>query len=163
MYIIEQFIIEKKNASLIRKAIKNKYNEANLNIRAIYKFMKTIRQCIAEYLNNIYEEEDISTQYNNNYFAVDESLFTTIDNSPQWVVGIISTTDRTKFRCNITTTRNANYLRNFIACYIQRGNTIISDGWNGYMWLNNEILGIIIFHLYMVKVIGVTETLPPLI
>lgn len=118
MYIIEQFIIEKINASLIRKAIKNKYNETNLNIRAIYKFMKTIRQCIAEYLNNIYEEEDISTQNNNNYFAVDESLFTTIDNSPQWVVGIISTTDRTKFRCNITTTRNANYLRNFITRYI---------------------------------------------
>ena len=46
MYIIEQFIIEKKNASLIRKAIKNKYNEANLNIIAIYKFMKTIRQLL---------------------------------------------------------------------------------------------------------------------
>lgn len=68
-------------------------------------------------------------------------MFTTIDNSPQWVVGIISTTDRTKFRCNITTTRNANYLRNFITRYIQRGNTIISDGWNGYMWLNNANTG----------------------
>jgi hypothetical protein len=32
IYIIEQFIIEKKNASLIRKAIKNKYNEAKLYI-----------------------------------------------------------------------------------------------------------------------------------
>ena len=81
--------------------------------------MKSIRQCIAEYLKNIQEENDISTQYNNNYFAVDESLFATIDNLPQWVVGIITITDRTKFRCNITTTRTANYLREFITHYIK--------------------------------------------
>jgi len=49
-------IIQKKNATQIRKYIKNKYNGVNLNIRSIFKFMLYIRKSIACFKKNIYDK-----------------------------------------------------------------------------------------------------------
>jgi len=68
----------KKNATQIRKYIKNKYNGVNLNIRSIYKFMLYIRKSIACYIKNIYMTKEFSTINGNNNYTINESLFTHI-------------------------------------------------------------------------------------
>ena len=103
--------------------------------------MKKIRQSIAEYLKYIYDNETISTQDAELTYAVDESLIANINNSSKWLVGVINTTNRNYFRCNLTSVRNTDYLRRFITTYIEPGNTIISDGWQGYNWLNDANSG----------------------
>ena len=128
-------ILQKKNATQIRKIIKNKYNGVNLNIRSIFKFMRYIRKSIACYIKNIYNTIDISTLNGNNNYAIDESLFTHINNENLWVIGIVDTGNN--FRCNISKIRNNIYLKKFIEKYIKKGNNIISDGWPGYSFLNN--------------------------
>lgn len=125
-------IFKKKNATKIRKRLKAKYNNANINIRIIFKFMNIIRKIIVEYLYNMYNNEEISIHNRIGNFAIDESNFYIYDNLSYWVEGLISTTDRSKFRCNISTNRNSDYLRSFIPKYIRRGNVIISDRWAGY-------------------------------
>lgn len=47
MNIMKSMILQKKNATQIRKFIKHKYNGVNLNIRSIFKFMQYIRKSIA--------------------------------------------------------------------------------------------------------------------
>ena len=131
MNIVKCMIIKKKNATQIRKYIKNKYNGVNLNIRSIYKFMLLIRKSIACYIKNIYITKEISTLNGNDNYAIDESLFTHINNENIWVIGIVDTSNNFNFRCNISNIRNHVYLKKFIEKYIKRGNNIISDGWSG--------------------------------
>ena len=50
--------------------------DINFNIRVIYKIMLYMRKCISEYLYNIYNTENISTNDGLNIYAVDEVLFT---------------------------------------------------------------------------------------
>ena len=96
------------------KFLKEKYNNQKLNIRIIFKIMLYIRKCIAEYLNYIYATKEISQLNGNAPYAIDESLFTHINNISIWVVGIVSTTDKENLRLHITKIRNSNYLRTFI-------------------------------------------------
>lgn len=49
MNIIYLMIINKKNATQIRRELKNKHNKANIKLRAIMKFMTEIRK----YISNI--------------------------------------------------------------------------------------------------------------
>lgn len=133
----------KKNATQIRKYIKNKYNGVNLNIRSIYKFMLYIRKSIACYIKNIYMTKEISTINGNNNYAINESLFTHINNENIWVIGVVDTSNNFNFRCNISKIRNNVYLKKFIAKYIKRGNNIITEGWSGYSFLNYNNSGYI--------------------
>ena len=141
--IIKQMILENKNATLIRKYLKEKYNNTKINIRIIFKIMLYIRKCIAQYLNYIYLTKEISQINGNVPYAIDESLFTHKNNIPIWVVGIVSTTNKENLRLHTTKIRNLNYLRTFIHKYIEPGNRIISDGWQGYQFLNNNNSGYI--------------------
>ena len=67
-------------------------------------------------------------------FVIDESKFTSIDNIPILVVGIINTLNKTNIRLNTTRTRNTLFIKNFFYKYNKKGNTIISDGWNVYIF-----------------------------
>lgn len=120
-------IVYKKIATQIRKILKEKYNGHNFNIRVIYKIMLYMRKCISEYLYNIYNTENISTNEGHNIYAVDESLFSQKNNMQLWVVGIVYTTNKSLFRCNYTKKRNSQYLRIFITKDVMAGNTISTD------------------------------------
>lgn len=104
----------KKNGNLIRKTIKTKYNIVNLDMKSINKFMKYIRYCMAQYLNILYDNIDISTNGSHLNYVLDETLLSTINHSQKWVVGVICTSNRSLFRCNIINIRDTNYLRNLL-------------------------------------------------
>lgn len=89
----------------------------------------------------IWYNETIFTQDAQLTYAFDESLIANINNYSKWLVGVINTTNRNCFRCNLTSVRNADYLRTFVTTYIEQGNTIISEGWQGYNWLNDANSG----------------------
>ena len=110
-------------------------------MKTIFKFMKFIRKSIACYLKNVYNTKEISNFNGNKNYAIDESLFTHVNNEQIWVIGIINTSDKTQFRCNYSKIRNTDYLKAFIEKYIKAGNCIISDGWSGYNFLNDENSG----------------------
>ena len=76
--------------------------------------MNIIRRISAEYLYNIYNNEEIYIHNGIENFIIDESHFCTYDNLSYWVVCEISTTDRSKFRYNITIKGNSDYLGSFI-------------------------------------------------
>ena len=86
--------------------------------------MLYMRKCISEYLYNIYNTENISTNDGLNIYAVDEVLFTHKNNVQLWVVGIVCTTNKSLFRCNYTKIRNSQYLRRFLTKYVLAGNII---------------------------------------
>lgn len=71
--------------------------------------------------------------------SIDESLFTHIKSGESvWVLGVINNQDKNAFRLEATTKRNSETLKLFIKKYIGKGNTIISDGWTGYVFLDSD-------------------------
>ena len=134
MNILKGFI-KGNNATQIIKTLKDKYNNANIGRRIVSKFLLFLRKCIAEYYKSLYDNENISMENQRTPFAIDESLFTSINNIPIWVVAIINTRNHNDIRCNITRTRNTPFMRNFIHKYIKPGIIIISDGWSSYNFL----------------------------
>ena len=52
--------------------LKEKFNGHIFNISVIYKIMLYMRKRISEYLYNIYNTENISTNDGHNIYAVDE-------------------------------------------------------------------------------------------
>ena len=70
MNILKGFI-KGPNATQIKKKLKEKYNNANINRRVIAKFMLILRKCIAEYYKDIYDTQDISIQNQRMTFAID--------------------------------------------------------------------------------------------
>ena len=50
MTILKGMLIDKKNGTEIRKVFKIKYNNVNMNIKTIFKFMTYIRKGIVSYI-----------------------------------------------------------------------------------------------------------------
>ena len=109
MTILKEMIINQKNGTQIRKIIKSKYNNVNMNIKVIFKFMNYIRKVIASYLKHIYQAESISTLNGNQSYSIDESHVNKIDDTNYWVVGIIINSNLELIRLNLTTARNTDY------------------------------------------------------
>lgn len=76
--------------------------------------MLYIRKSIACYIKKLYITKIISTLNGNNNYAIDESLFTHINNESIWVIGIVDTSNKFNFRCNISKIKNNVYLKKFI-------------------------------------------------
>ena len=112
MKIIELMLI--KIATQIRKILKEKYNGHNFNRRNIFKIMNYMRKFIAEYLYNIYNTENISSNNGHNVYTIDEFMFSHHNNKQLWVVGIVCSTNKSLFLCNYTKIRNSDYLQRFI-------------------------------------------------
>ena len=69
--------------------------------------------------------------------AVDESLFNHVNTNQIWVFGIISTSSKC-FRLEGNLDSSEHTLKKFIEIYVKGGNSIVSDGWRGYYFLNRE-------------------------
>ena len=88
----------------------------------------------------VYTNESICEANKNQYFSVDESLINHIDNKQVWLLGIINNSTK-DFKIEPSYSRDSQILSNFINQYVKSGNTIISDGWKGYNFLNSESSG----------------------
>ena len=141
MSILKAMIVDKKNGIEIRKIIKNKYNNVNINIKTIFEFMNYIRKETIYYLSHLYETEAISTFNGSESYSIDETLMSHNEGSQIWVVGVIKNSNLNKVRLNLTTTRNSTYLKYFVERYIKRSNKIVSNFCAGYAFLNQSNSG----------------------
>jgi len=99
-------IIDKKNGTEIRKVIKIKYNNINMNMKTIFRFMAYIRKVITSYIKHIYLTEYISTLNGHELYFIDESLISHEEQSQIWVVGVIKNSNLKNLRLNLTQIRN---------------------------------------------------------
>lgn len=136
MTILKGMIIDKKNGTEITKVIKIKYNNVNINIKTIFKFMIYIRKAIASYIKHIYQTEYIAALNGHESYSIDESLMNHEEQSQIWVVGVIKNSNLNNVRLNLTKIRNSSYLKRFVEGYVKKGNIIFRDGWLGYSFLN---------------------------
>jgi hypothetical protein len=135
--ILMMFIIEKKCAKDIQKSLKRKFNNL-LNYKTILKFLKSIRQCIAEYIKHCYKLNQIggAPEMNRN-ITIDKTLILHEGQKQIWLFGGIDMT--IKAIClDVVPERNTINLKYFIKKHIEPGSNITHDGWSGYTFLNDE-------------------------
>ena len=116
----------------------------------ILDILNTLRRYIAHYIKYMYIIENISEENKMERFAIDESLFTNINNSPLWVIGIINTSSK-KLRLELSFKRNADVLKKIIFKHVHKGNIIVSDARSGYNWISNSQSVIFILFTTMAK------------
>ena len=119
----KKYLAEEKNILYSSNAIREIYNE--------------IRKTIYLYYILKYESEEFAQENRWAYYAAEESEFTHINNMAIWVVNVIDTNTK-EFRLEVTKSREAINLKKFISKFIPPGNFIITDGWAGYSWLNDN-------------------------
>ena len=129
----------RKNAQKAQKYLKENKNIiiSNPSLLIIYEELGDI---INKYMKIVYGSETISLTDNREYFSVDESLISHKHNKQIWLIGIINNITK-DFRIEGTLNRDSDTLKNFIVKYVDKGNTIISDGWADYGFLNSPNSG----------------------
>ena len=117
-----------------------KYNLNSINTKVIYKVLLLIRKSIAEYLKEVYFNP-MAEKNKNEIIAIDESLFCHYkDTQKIWVIGLCNT--RTEyFRTEVVLDRTTETIKKIIKHHIEKGNTIVTDGWSAYDWLDNNNSG----------------------
>ena len=130
-------ILEEKNALEIDKIIKNKVSDFRISTTHINEILHDARLIIPHYYKDKYILEEISEEGKNEYFAGYESNFINIDNKNLWVIGAINTYSK-KLRLELLFIRDSNTLKKFIYTHIKPRNCIVSDLWDGYMWLGTD-------------------------
>ena len=95
---------------------------------------------IANYIKDKYRKYPIGGDPDTHkVVALDERLIIHINGEQQWLVGTIETVSR-KIRIDILPARNAQNLEIFVKSHILPGTTIVTDGWAGYNFLENDEL-----------------------
>ena len=69
---------------------------------------------------------------------MDKSLFTHNEGIQKWVIGLLNT-ETNGIRLEVVTNRNEATLKTIIEKHFGIGNTIYSDSWAGYNFLNSPI------------------------
>ena len=139
--IINCFLNYEYNSS---KALKYLQESKHLTISKtiILKVYKELRYVIYRYLYISYQTEPLGESNKNQYFSVDESLFSHRNGKQIWILGIINNTSK-EFRLEGSYKRDARTLESFIKKFVQNGNNIITDGWSGYDFLDRPNSGYI--------------------
>ena len=137
---------DEKNVQEIKNKLIETYNLDDLNPLFIYKFLDNCRKAIANYIRSIYVLDPLSSTNSFNHIAVDESLFSHNLGRQLWVVGLINC-ETNEIRLELTEQRNEKLLKTIILKHVQKGNIVNTDGWSGYLFLNNPANGYI-HHTY---------------
>ena len=115
--IIKFWISENKNEKQIKLKLEEKNHKETVNSKLIYETLTICRKAIATYIINIYQIERLAFTNANNVIAMDESLFTHINNTQQWVVGMIHITTK-NIRIKIVNDRTTEALKMIIAKHL---------------------------------------------
>ena len=140
LYVISEIIkkfLEGVNASKCYDYLKNEIN-ASISLVTIKNVYTEIRKVISKYYNILYQSEPLGEKDKQRVFAIDESLFVTDGNNNQiWVIGAVDNITK-DFRIDIAFKRNEEVLKTFIVFHIQKGNKLITDGWAGYSFIDEQ-------------------------
>ena len=132
--ILKCFLCLEKNVNETVEYIKE-YKKIKVTKRTFSLAFKESRDIIYRYLELTYQTELLGDLSQGGYFSVDESLFRHSDNAQIWILGIIDTSSK-EFRLERYLSRNSEILKKFISKFAKSGNTIISDHWIGYDFLD---------------------------
>ena len=133
--ILEKFILEENNASIICKYINDYFTSINLS--TIRKILKWFRQAFAHYIKDIYKLNKLGNRNGISNISVDESMFTHINGQKIWVVGAKNNSTG-NIRIDVFKNRNSENLKTFIFNHIKENNNIITDGWQAYNFLDDD-------------------------
>ena len=133
--IIILWIHEELNVKKIAEKLNQIYTSRTIDKRVVYSFLINLRIAIANYIRNIYSLDPLAYKNANQFIAVDESLFTHNQGHQQLVVGLINT-ETNDFRIELVDSRDQTTLKNIITKHVLIGNSIVSDSWSGYNFLN---------------------------
>jgi len=133
--VLKTFILLELNAE---KSYNYLLSEKNITLSKplIYSIYKEIRKVIYQYYRIVYETESLGVINGNQYYSVDESLFIHRDKEQLWLLGAIDNSSK-DFRLEASIRRDSQTLEKFIKKYLEKGNTVITDGWLGYSFLDN--------------------------
>lgn len=124
----------------ITKKLKEIYFLENLNPLFVYKFLQNCRIIIANYIRTLYQLDPLAYSDAHDIVAVDESLFSHLNDEQIWYVGLINlrTND---IRLEVVENRSSQTLKTIIEKHVMNGNTIVTDNWTGYNFLDNANSG----------------------
>ena len=123
------------NAPSIVNFLKSNYN-IDINIVTVRDILNEIRKVFYRYYFIEYQSELLGKKDTNISFSVDESLFTrNLLGEQVWVIECVNNLTK-DFRLQAIISRNSEILKQFITSYVESGNKIITDGWNGYSFLS---------------------------
>lgn len=135
--IIKCCICYEFNSVKAKKYI-NEEKHRTVSLNVIRKVYQSIRETIYKYLRFEYLTDKLATENQNQIFSVDESEFTkNAKKENLWVLGIINNQTK-EFRLETSAKRDAATMTLFIKNFVDKGNTIITDGWGAYQNLTNE-------------------------
>ena len=108
----------------------------------LYYIFKDIRKIIYDYLVKMYQHEKIGELDEHEYFSVEESNIGHKKGRALWLLGIIKNSTK-EFRIEANFERDTATIKKFINKFVDKGNTIISNGWSSYNYLDNPDSGYI--------------------
>lgn len=122
----------------VEKALTYLANSKNIKISksTLLHIYQKLRDIIYKYMNIVYDTELINNINKNGIFLVYENLINH-NNRQMWLLGIIKNRN-IQFRLVGSLSRESTTLRNFTEKFIFRGNTIVTDHWQGYNWLDSK-------------------------
>ena len=134
--LISCFICKEYN---VEKALKYVAGSLNYNIsnKLIYKIYREMRIIIHKYMRFVYETEIFAKENANGFYSIDESLIGHKNGNQLWLFGAINNISK-EFRIEVCFERNTDTMKKFIEKYIPIGNTIITDGFPSYNFLDQE-------------------------
>ena len=103
----------------------------------IAKVFNNIRETLYYYYSIVYEVEEFGIEGSEDFYSCDESLFTHFNNEAIWVLNVVNT-DSKEFRIVATTSRDGEILKKFITKFVPSDSKIVTDGWSGYNFLNDN-------------------------
>ena len=134
--IINCFLTLEFNVKRTKQYLENEKHRT-ISSNVLNKIYKELRTIIYDYMRIVYASEIFAPKNAHSFFAVDECLFSHKNGRQIWILGAINTQTK-EFRLEATLDRSEATLKKFIMKYIEEGNTIITDGWAGYNFLNNN-------------------------
>lgn len=109
--------------------------KSTISKRTIRNIYKVIRNEIKTYYSISYKSEEFSSIGANEFYGIDESMFTHLkDRTQVWILGIINNVTK-NFVIQPTISRDSNTLKKFVKQFIQPGNILVNDCWAGYNFI----------------------------
>ena len=134
--ILFKFIIEEKNGTKIKSYLETSEN-IYLNYPTITKILIWIPRSMAHYLKDYYRFNKLGRRNGGSLISMDESNFIDIDSIKLWIIGAKNNITN-NIRIDVFNTRIEEDVKLFIYNHIKPQNTIITDGWLFYNFLNNN-------------------------
>ena len=135
MKILFKFIIDERNGDQILKYLISSEN-IKISKPTILKILTWFRRAFAHYLKDIYRLYKLGKTEGGSMISVDESYFVKQNGTKIWVLGA-KNNKTSKIRLDIFKSRTETDCKTFITNHINEQNTIITDGWVSYQFLDD--------------------------